>query len=315
MSSPNHEGIQLKERPYDVLAVDGIDIDLVMTVDRLPGHGEKVIGQFVGRLPGGPAANYACAASRLGLKPASLSTVGDDEAGQIIIDGFESFGVATEHVLVKSGVDTHFTVILVEPSGERSIIVVPMYDQRYSDETLQQALSQVRAMHIMPSNADSFVQMAEIARANGVLVMIDVEATIGADMATLKRILGYVDIASFNERGLTAITGEEATVSGARAMLDYGPHMAVVTLGKKGALAVTAEQSAQVPGLVVQAKDTTGAGDTFNAAFMTATLRQYPLERRLAFANAAAALSVTGMGPRGNLPTTAEVEELLASGS
>ena len=146
-------------------------------------------------------------------------------------------------------------------------------------------------------------------------IPIDVEATIGADMATLKHMLGYVDIASFNERGLTAITGEEATVSGARKMLDYGPHMAVVTLGKKGALAVTAEQAAQVPGLHVRAKDTTGAGDTFNAAFMTATLRRYPLERRLVFANAAAALSVTGMGPRGNLPTTGEVEELLASGS
>ncbi len=98
-------------------------------------------------------------------------------------------------------------------------------------------------------------------------------------------------------------------------MLYYGPQKSVVTNGNKGALAVTAEQSAQVPGLRVIAKDTTGAGDTFNAGFMTATLRHYSLERRLAFANAAAALSVTGMGPRGNLPTTSEVEELLASGS
>lgn len=305
----------LSDRPYDVLAVNGINIDIVMTVDRLPGQGEKVIGKYVGRLPGGTVANYACAAARLGLCVSSLSTVGDDEAGQLIIEDFKSYGVATEHVHIKAGVDSHFTVILVEPTGERSIVVVPMYEQNYDEATLQKALSQVRAVHIMPNYVDSFVQMAEVARANEVLVAIDVEATIGADMATLKRILGFVDLACFNDRGLVTITGEDTTVEGARAILEYGPKTVVVTLGKQGALAVTAEEAAQVPGIRVKAIDTTGAGDTFNAAFMTGTLRQYPLEYRLAFANAAAALSVTGMGPRGNLPTTAEVEELLASRS
>ena len=313
LSKQNHSEHPLSDRPFDLLAVDGIDIDIVMTVDRLPGHGEKVMGQFVGRLPGGTVANYACAAARLGLSVSSLSTVGDDEAGQMIIEDFESYGVVTEHVHIKPGVESHFTVILVEPSGERSIIVVPMYEQRYDDATLQSALSQVRAVHTMPNDVDAFVQMAELARVNDVLVAIDVEATIGADKTTLKRILSYVDVACFNDRGLITITGEDATVAGARTILKYGPKTVVVTLGKQGAIAVTNEESAQVPGLRVQAVDTTGAGDTFNAAFMTGTLRQYPLKHRLAFANAAAALSVTGMGPRGNLPTTTEVEEILAS--
>jgi len=58
--------------------------------------------------------------------------------------------------------------------------------------------------------------------------------------------------------------------------------------------------------------DTTGAGDTFNAAFLAATLRNEPLVERLRFANATAALSVTGLGPRGLLPTRAEVEAFLA---
>jgi ribokinase len=58
--------------------------------------------------------------------------------------------------------------------------------------------------------------------------------------------------------------------------------------------------------------DTTGAGDTFNAAFVAATLRGDPLAERLRFANAAAALSVTVMGPRGLLPVPAEVATFLA---
>ena len=301
-------------RPYDVLAVSGIDVDLVLKVDRLPDHGEKVMGQFVGWLPGGPAANYACAAARLGLQVASLSTVGTDQFGQLIIADFEEYGVATEHVLVRPEIETHFTVILIEPSGERSIVVVPMFKEQYDDDYLQQAISQTRAIHTMPNDPALFVQMAKIAHANDVLVMIDVEATIGADREILELILSHVDIASFNERGLVASSGEKPTVEGARSLLAYGPHTVAVTLGKRGALAVTAEEAAIVPGWQVPVQDTTGAGDTFNAAFLMATLRQYPLQRRLAFANAAAALAITGLGPRGRLPTRAEVEEFIASG-
>lgn len=310
----------LAKRPYDVLAVGGVDIDLVMRVDQLPGPGSKVLGQFVGRLPGGTVANFACVASRLGLAVASLSTVGGDDAGQSIIDDFQNYGVATEYVVIRQDVETHFTVIFIEPSGERSIVVVPMFEEQYDDKRLREAISNVRALYTMPNDAEMFGRMTRIAREQGVQTMIDVEATIGADRETLERILRRVDIASFNEAGLVAVSGEEPTVEGARRLLVYGPHTVVVTLGARGALAVTADESALVPGWQVPVQDTTGAGDTFNAAFLTATLRSattrpMPLAERLAFANGAAALSTTGLGPRGRLPTRAEVERFISSGT
>lgn len=314
MSQQNQPNNPLAERPYDVVAFNGIDLDLVMTVDHLPSPGGNVLGHFVGRLPGGPAANFACAAARLGLQVASLSTVGADRAGELIIDDFEKYGVSTEHILVRPDIETHFTVILIEPSGERSIVVVPMFEEEYEDEFLQQALRQTRAVHTMPSDAASFLQMAKIARANDVTVMIDVEATGNIDWEALKLILSYVDIASFNKRGLTAIAGKDPTVESARAMLSYGPHTVVVTLGEKGALAATADETASVDGWKVPVKDTTGAGDTFNAGFLTATLRGYPLQQRLTFASGTAALAIMGLGPRGNLPTTAEVEAFIGGG-
>lgn len=310
----------LDQRPYDVLAVGGIDIDLVMRVEQLPASGGKVVGEFVGRLPGGTVANFACVASRLGLAAASLSTVGGDEAGQMVIDDFRNYGVATGFIVVRQDVETHFTVIFIEPSGERSIVVVPMFEERYENDQLQEAIGQVRALYTMPNNADLFARMGQIAREQGVLTMIDVEATIGADRQTLERILRWVDVASFNEAGLVAVSGEEPTVAGARSLLAYGPHTIVVTLGARGALAVTADESALVPGWQVPVQDTTGAGDTFNAAFLTATLRSMAgspiaLAQRLAFANGAAALSTTGLGPRGRLPSSAEVEAFISSGT
>lgn len=310
-TQPVRSGPMAGERRFDVLAVGGVDVDIVMRVDRLPGHGEKVLGTFVGNLPGGTVANFACAASRLGLRAASLATVGPDDAGKLIIEDFEHFGVATDFVLVRPEVETHFTVILIEPSGERSIIVVPRFTEAYDDAFLERAIPQSRALYTMPNRADLFRQMGRMARAHGVQVMIDVEATIGADRETLEEMLQWVNIASFNEAGLEAIGGEEATIEGARQLLAFGPHTVVVTLGKRGSLAVTADEAVEMPGRDVAVVDTTGAGDTFNAAFLTATLRGLPLAGRLAFANAAAALAVTGLGPRGRLPTSAEVESFL----
>lgn len=302
-----------RERRFDVIAAGGVDVDLVMEVDALPDHGEKVMGRFVGRLPGGTVANFACAAARLGLQVASLSSVGEDEAGEMVVQDFEDYGVATDFVRVRPGVETHFTVILVEPSGERSIVVVPMFEETYEDDYLQGVISQARVFYTMPNDPGLFLRMAKIARANGVLVMIDVESTVGLDRGALEALLPWVDVASFNESGITACAAEPPTPEGARRLLAYGPQTVVVTLGARGALVVSAEEVAQKPGLQTTVRDTTGAGDTFNAAFLAATLRGERLGERLAYANAAAALAVSGLGPRGRLPTHEEVKSFLAA--
>jgi sugar/nucleoside kinase (ribokinase family) len=307
--------IEARERQFDLIAAGGVDVDLVMDVERLPGHGEKVMGRFVGRLPGGTVANFACAAARLGLRVASLSSVGGDDAGQQVVADFENYGVATDFVLVREEVETHFTVILIEPSGERSIVVVPMFEEIYDDDYLKRVIPQARAFYTMPNDGGLFLRMAKIARANGVLTMIDVESTVGLDRQSLERLLPWVNIASFNEAGLRGIAGEAATPEGARRLLAYGPQTVVVTLGARGALAVSAEEAVEKPGMEITVRDTTGAGDTFNAAFLTATLRGDGLGQRLAYANAAAALAVSGLGPRGRLPAHNEVESFMRAGA
>ncbi len=85
----------------------------------------------------------------------------------------------------------------------------------------------------------------------------------------------------------------------------------VVTLGEAGAVLVEGDMVQRLPAPRVAAVDTTGAGDTFNAAFVSATVAGLPLAERLRFANGAGALSVTGMGPRGCLPTANDVRSFI----
>jgi sulfofructose kinase len=295
-------------RVYDVLTIGGIDMDLVLTVPELPGADLKVFGDLVGNMPGGPAANFACAASRLGLRVSALAEVGDDQAGQIIIDDFASYGVDTSLIRVRPGGRTCFTIILIPPSGEKAIVIVPTFQPEYSLPRLSEALRQTRLIYLMPQNHEQFLAMARLAHECGAEVMIDVEPTIGANRAMMREILAEVDIASFNQFGFSATTGEPPSPEAARRLLDTGPHTVVVTLGSRGALAVTRDEAVVQAGFAVQAVDTTGAGDTFNAAFVSATVSGLPLADRLRFANGAGALSVTGMGPRGRLPTADEVQ-------
>lgn len=300
-------------RDLDVVTVDGVDVDLVLTVERLPGPDEKVMSELVGNLPGGPAANFACAASRLALRVAAMAEVGDDAAGAQIVDDFAGYGVDTSLIHTRPGGRTCFTAILIPPSGEKAILVVPTFAPHHPPELMRAAFERARLVYLMPQNHEQFMAVSRIARACGAEVMVDIEPTVGGDAAMMARIMAGCDIASFNQFGFRAAEGVEPSLEAARRLLDRGPHTVVVTLGARGALAVTRDAEAQQAGFAVEALDTTGAGDTFNAAFVSATARGLPLAARLRFACGAGALAVTGIGPRGRLPTVAEVEAFLAT--
>ena len=302
-------------KQWDVVAVGTAAIDLVIKVERLPGHDEKVMGRHVGWLPGGTVPNFACAASRLGLRTGFLGTVGDDASGSLIVEDFHRFGVDTDHLTTLRGTPTRYTVILLPPGGERAIVVVPTYPDDTALLTNEERtyVASARAVYIMTGNVERFEALAGAARAGGALVMVDVEPTLALDMARLKRILSATDVASFNRAGLESATGQPATdlVKTAQQMLELNPQVVVITLGREGCLAVTADDEVRCPGFETEVVDTTGAGDCFNAAFLTGYLSGWSLERMANFGNAAAALSVTKLGPRAGIPTRKQVLKFL----
>jgi len=302
-----------KVSKFDVVSVGGLCIDIVLRVDRLPGHDEKVLSELVGYLPGGPEPNFACAASKLGLSVRSLSHIGTDQYGDLVKNDLKKYNVDTECVEVVSG-DTYATIILLDPTGEKAIIVVPNKKTNYSSDKVNLALSDVDYMYIWPKPRDRFLKLAKEARTNNIQVMIDVEDTACNDEDFIELVLPYTDILSFNFDGYKAATGEKSVeFSNLRKLMEYGPHTIAVTHGRNGAYAVNKNEEVSHNGYDVSVVDTTGAGDTFNAAFLTSTIANYSLEKRLEFACAASALSVTGLGPKGHLPTRRETFEFIES--
>jgi len=305
-------------RPIDALAVGSASVDLVIRMPRLPAYDEKVVGTLVGRLPGGTMANFACALSRLGGRAAWMGTLGADPEGALLLEDFRRFRVDTRYARVDRHQATNFTVILLGRSAERAIVVVPSIRERLRpDARLRRYLSRARFVYLSPYDRRETGRLIAAAAAAGCRVAVEVEPTAALTRARSRHLLRHAHVLIFNRDGLAAFAGIPGTLSRRRAaqearrLLDAGPHLVAVTLGRHGALLVDADRTVLHPGYAVRAIDTTGAGDCFSAALILGLCRGWPLDAIAAYANAAAALSTTALGPRGRLPTDRDVRRFL----
>jgi ribokinase len=130
----------------------------------------------------------------------------------------------------------------------------------------------------------------------------------------LKPLLEQVDILMPNKAGAMEMTETTTPLDAAKVFLDWGIKTVVITLGNEGSMAVTNDEVIKVPGMKVKAVDTTGAGDTFCAAFDYAcVIRAMNLKDASLFANAAAGLKIMKLGARTGMPTMKEVKTFLDS--
>lgn len=283
----------------------------MLSVPLLPGHDQKVLGRFLGKQPGGVGGNVACAASRLGLRTGLVSWVGDDMEGRLVLADLRRFGVDVTHVVVEANTSTNFTTVLVDPSGEKAIIVVPTaFNTLILDSPLVAYLSDTRLVYSTAYDPDQLERTARVVHAAGGLMSADIEPVAGLQDETLRQVLSAVDIAFFDAGTLGTDDYEQV----AQELRTAGPELVVITLGVQGALACDVQGIIHCPAFRVPVVDTTGAGDCFTAAFLAAYLRQFPLKQALMYAHAAAALSIQGYGARGALPSDEQVRNFLNFG-
>jgi ribokinase len=295
-----------------VTVVGSLNEDVVVTVDRLPGRGETVIGSAVAVLPGGKGANQAAAAGRLGTGVHMVGRVGDDPAAGRQLAALADARVNVGRVQRTTGAPTGTATIPVEAvGGENLIVVVPG-----ANAALAPADVDVESVH----------------RAGVLLLQLEtplatVQAAAGATRGTVvlnpappqplpAELLAAVDVLVPNEHELRRLAGApdgDATPAALVVLArTLGVPSVVVTLGERGALVVPADGPVllQAPP-PVQAVDTTGAGDCFCGALSSALDRGEALPDAVRYAVTAAALSTTGAGARGALPDDDAVRALL----
>lgn len=301
-------------RRLEILGIGDADVDLFIKVPHLPDRDEKVVGTLLGAYPGGMVANYCCAASQLGARTGLVTVVGDDTYGRMAIADLDRFGVDRSQSIVRKDGTTYYCVVMLDDSGEKALTVVLTDCMGPTISEINPSIfAETRLVHLAAHNLELATWTARTAKEHGALVSLDLEPpSFGDPVAALRPLLQHVDLAFPNEAGIQALFGA-GPAEGARRLLAMGPRLVVVTMGANGSLVATPDQQVHVPAYAVDVKDTTGAGDCFNAAFATAYLRGLAPADAARFASAAAALSITQVGSHSGLATTAEVEAFLAT--
>jgi sugar/nucleoside kinase (ribokinase family) len=300
-------------RRWDLLAFGDPCADIVVGIDEAPRLGEKVLGRALGTFSGGTTANVACAFARLGRPAAVFGRVGDDAHGALLRESLQGFGVNTDHLGIEARSASASVIAMVARSGERAIVYVPMAARAPQRAALHGALQQTRIAYAMPYELDDFVLFSRAAREHGAQVAIDLEAAVAPDHAAMWQRIARADIVFFNESGFRAGTGEAPTQASMSRLLAAGVRTVVVTQGGAGAMAVDGNGFVHHAAFPAQVLDTTGAGDTFNAAFLVATLDGQDLSGAVRFACAAASCAVAAVGARSGMPDRRTVDAIVSA--
>ena len=299
-----------------ICVLGSINMDLVTKTDAFPKAGQTVTGSEFQTFPGGKGANQAVAAGRLGARVLFLGKVGSDAFGDMALESLRAANVNVEYIK-REDISTGTASITVNAQGENSIIVVPgangLVDVDYVKENIMAIDDADILMLQLEVPMETVEWAAEYAKSLGKLVILD-----PAPAVTLsEKLLSCCGIITPNETELaiithTQVTDESGAIESARILLEQGIQTVVHKRGGKGAYLVTAAETAHVPGFKVAVKDTTAAGDSFNAGLAASLAKGHSLAESIRYANAMGAMSVTKMGAQSAMPTEAELEAFLS---
>ncbi|PSW20668.1 ribokinase [Photobacterium sanctipauli] len=299
-----------------LVVLGSVNADHVLQVASFPRPGETLHGHSYAVIPGGKGANQAVAAARLGADIAFIAAVGDDSFGHNIRKDFEKDGMNIEAVMVEPNMPTGIAMIQVAATGENSIAI-----SAEANGCLTPA--RIEPHHHLIENADTLLMQLEtpiktieaaasVAKRAGTQVVLNPAPA----QALSDDLLQLIDMITPNETEAELLTGIKvhdttSAQQAADALHAKGIKLVMITLGSQGVWISENGKGKQVPGFRVEAKDTTGAGDTFNGALLTGLQEGRAIDEAIRFAHASAAISVTRVGAQTSIPHRREVERFL----
>lgn len=280
------------------------------------------------RFVGGFAGNVATGLARLGVRPALLSRVGDDGHGEFCRAFLEREGVDTGWIGVDPTYRTglafceawppdHFPITYYRtPSCPDWEIAFDDFDMAAA-RSIPWALLTGTGLARSPSR-DVHFGLAEERTGTSTVFDLDWRPMLWEGTrpyrAYARALMPFVDLVIGNESEFAAFAdGDPADV--ARSVLELGPRTVILKRGGSGVLAITAEGSEEIPGLPVAVVNGLGAGDAFCASLLDGLLRGLPVGDACRRGNAAGAIVATRLSCSAAMPTRAEVDHLLETGT
>jgi sulfofructose kinase len=296
----------------DLVGVGLNATDTLIPVAHYPASGSKVEFRSAQVLPGGQVATAVVACQQWGLRTRYVGKVGEDSAAALHRAEFARTGVEA-HLVTAPGCASHQSFILVEDSGERTVLW--KRDDRLTlrpEELQREWILNSRALHLDGRDTAAATLAAGWARAAAIPVIADLDDLYPGVEALLKNVDYLITSRDIPGR---LMNEPDLRRSLPALRIRFGCRLTAATLGEEGALAWDGTQFHYAPAFRVNTVDTTGAGDIFHAGFIFGLLQGWPLPRQLDFACAAAALNCTAVGARGAIQSVEAIEHLIATGA
>ncbi len=299
-----------------IIGLGEVVADWVAQVPHFPKADEKIDSTSQETFPGGVTANYVTACSRLGIATGFIGAGGDDEWGEFLLKDFRNEKVDATFFPLKKGMKTPVNFIfVVTETGEKTIIQSPYMQTTKIDfgEIDPNYVKNAKLIHTTAIHPELALKVLQLAKANGVKISLDLESQIAVrGWESLKPIVSLVDILMPNKEGARTLSHKQDLDEVGRFFIEQGVKVVVMTLGKDGCKIFTTNETFQVPGFPIKPVDTTGAGDTFTAAFdVFYSIKGWDVEKSARYANAAAAIKCLKLGARTGMPTLKQVEDFL----
>jgi ribokinase len=286
---------------------------LTMKVGRLPGTGETVLGTGYRVDYGGKGSNQAVGCARLGANVSFVAKIGKDPFGEMALTLYREERIDTSQILQTQEAPTGVGFIIVEKdSGHNCITIDPGANELLSASDVSAGLSCVDYPAVVLVQLEIPVAAAAAAmasgRACGAITILN-PAPVRPLPAS---VLETVNVLTPNETEARVLAGIQPSTpmepeQVARELIRGGAKQVVMTLGEKGALAVTSTSTTHVAAIAASSVDTTGAGDAFNAGLAMAMASGANLEDAVRFAVIIGGLAVTKEGVIPSLPNVADV--------
>jgi sugar/nucleoside kinase (ribokinase family) len=302
-----------------VFVIGELNVDIVATGLRsLPQLGSETIAADFALTLGSASAIFAAGISKLGHQVTFVSQVGKDQFGEFCISALEANGVSTDQIQRNAQVKTGATIAL---SGvrDRALVTYPGAIESFSYEQLNISIMKGhRHLHmtsyfLQKGLRSSFPQIFRHAKEAGLTTSFDPNSDpTGSWSNAVREVLRHTDVLFINQREAMQMTRSGTVQKALKILGDLVP-CAVIKLGSKGATTIRGTEVTRAPGFKVNAVDTTGAGDSFDAGFISSYLRAEPLLESLRQGNACGALSTREPGGTAGQPDMKQLRRFLRS--
>ena len=302
-----------------MIVIGELNIDAVASgLSEAPKMGGEILASEFRLTLGSASAIFACGVAKLGHDVTFIARVGSDHFGKFCLSALRDAGISTRYVSRDKDLKTGVTISLSTPD-DRALVTYPGAIAALGPEDVNSSrLKGHNHLHmtsyfLQTRLQASFPQIFREARQLGLTTSFDPNSDPTQSWSkSIREVFAYTDLLFVNKAETLSLT-RSRTINAALKVLGQEVSCAVIKLGPEGAIAIKGGEITSAAGFPIKAVDTTGAGDSFAAGFVSSYLRGRPVKECLGVANACGALSTLKAGGTEGQPTRQTLKRFLAA--